>query len=62
MPGKKFFQSKIDFMAPVKSLQNRSVAMDPLANHLSDDSFYEAPPAKQGQLRGPPTVKGSDTE
>jgi len=36
--SKKFFQSKIDFAAPIKSLQHRGGTQD--AN-LSDDSYIE---------------------
>eukprot|EP00347_Sterkiella_histriomuscorum_P016988 403351089 len=67
MTDKKFFRSKIDFMAPIKSLQNRGSNLDPM---LSDDSYYENPPfvglPVQIQQRrfnkGPPTIKGSDNE
>ncbi len=42
MSNKKFFKSKIDFMAPVKSLKQGPPTgpggVDPL---LSDDTYYE---------------------
>lgn len=38
--GKKFFKSKIDFMAPIKSMQKREM-LDPLTNHLSDDTITQ---------------------
>ena len=36
--SKKFFKSKIDFAAPIKSLQHKGGTNDP---NLSDDSFIE---------------------
>ena len=37
--SKKFFKSKIDFTAPIKSLQHKGGTNDP---NLSDDSYMEA--------------------
>ena len=37
--SKKFFKSKIDFTAPIKSLQHKGGTNDP---NLSDDSYIEA--------------------
>jgi hypothetical protein len=46
---KKFFKSKIDFMAPVKSLRQPGAAGEPL---LSDDTYYEGVPQNfQSQRR-----------
>ena len=36
--SKKFFKSKIDFAAPIKSLQHKGGTNDP---NLSEDSFIE---------------------
>jgi hypothetical protein len=39
LSNKKFFKSKIDFMAPIKSL--RGNGRDDPNNNLSDDTYYE---------------------
>lgn len=44
--GGKFFKSKIDFMAPIKSLQKKE--LDSFANNLSDDSYNDIAPLKVG--------------
>jgi len=36
--SKKFFKSKIDFAAPIKSLQQKGGTLEP---NLSDDSYIE---------------------
>jgi hypothetical protein len=45
LSNKKFFKSKIDFMAPIKSLRGQLPPNQQDPNNLSDDTYYEPPAA-----------------